>query len=85
MILGCEDCGEDLPYVEIDGYAVGDRLLEGVVFHFFPNRSVKVRDEDAEYFDGLNNRKWLKRIQEFVLETGGGICPTCKKDAYVEE
>lgn len=86
MILGCDDCGENLPYVEVDGYAVGDKLLEGVIFHFFPNRSVKVRDEDAKYFDGLNNRTWLKRIQEYVVDRAENLtCPNCKKEAYVEE
>ena len=86
MILGCEDCGENLPYVEVDGYAVGDKLLEGVIFHFFENRRVTVRDEDAKYFDGLNNRLWLKKIQEYVLDgADNAICPKCKKQAYVEE
>ena len=85
MILGCEDCGENLPHVEVDGYAVGDRLLEGVIFHFFPNRSVKVRDEDADYFKNLNKSLWLKKIQEHVLDGGETLCPLCKEEAYVEE
>jgi hypothetical protein len=84
MELGCEDCG-NLPYVEVDGYCVGDRLLEGVIFRFYPNRSVKVRDEDADYFDGLNKQLWLKRIQEYVVDGADDtICPKCKKEAYVE-
>ena len=86
MILGCEDCGENLPYVEVDGYIVGDTLLEGVIFYFFPNRSVKVRDEDAKYVETLNKRLWLKRIQEHVLSgPDDTMCPKCKKEAYVEE
>ena len=85
MILGCEDCGENLPYVEVGGGGV-DKLLEGIIFHFFPNRGVKVRDEDAEYFDSLNNRTWLKKVQERVLEGADDtICPKCRKQAYVEE
>ena len=85
MILGCEDCGENLPYVEVDGEIVGGLQLAGVVFHFFPNRVVKVRERDAEYFDTLNNRTWLKRIQEHVLATDNTTCPRCHKKAYVDE
>jgi hypothetical protein len=85
VILGCEDCGENLPYVIIDGYGCGDRILEGVLFHFFPNRVVKVRDEDAEYFETLNKTMWIKRVREMALEGEDVICPKCKKEAYVDE
>ena len=85
MILGCEDCGERLPYVIIDGYTVGERILEGVKFHFFPNRTVKVRDEDVEYFETLNKHMWLKRVQALALDGEDVICPKCHKEAYVEE
>ena len=85
MILGCEDCGENLPYVEVDGYIVGGEQLEGVIFHFLPNRSVRVRFQDAEFFDTLNKSMWLKRIQKHVMDGSLAICPKCKKEAYVEE
>jgi hypothetical protein len=85
MILGCEDCGENLPYVIVDGYSVGERILEGVIFHFYPNRTVKVRDEDEEYFNTLNRIMWIKRVRELALEGEDVICPKCKKQAYVEE
>jgi predicted PP-loop superfamily ATPase len=84
MILGCDDCGENLPYVEIDGSSVGDGCLE-VTFHFFENRSVRVRDEDAKLAENLD-RRWLKRIQQGVLDGEfDTICPKCKKKSYVEE
>lgn len=83
MKLECEDCGT-LEYVEVDGYGVGDRLLEGVIFRFYPNRSVKVRPEDEDYFNDLNEKKWIKAIQEYVLEGEDATCPKCKQEATVE-
>ena len=86
MILGCEDCGENLPYVEVYGQHVGGAELEGMIFHFFPNRSVKVRDEDAKDFDLLPRLIWLKRVQQHVMDGADDmICPKCRKQAYVEE
>ncbi len=85
MILGCADCGESLPYVEVDVEVdVGDKLV-GVIFRFYSNRAVRVRSEDEEHFNSIDKRKWLKKIQKFVLETGTGICPQCRKEAYVDE
>ncbi len=91
MILGCEDCGENLPYVEVDGDAaasassLGAMVLEGIVFHFFENRSVRIREEDANLAEDLD-RRWLKRIQQGVLNGEvDTVCPKCKKQAYVEE
>ena len=84
MILGCEDCGENLPYVEVSGYSVGDRILEGITFRFYPNRVVKVEVEGS--IDGLDKQMWLKKVQQYVINGADDtICPKCHKEAYVEE
>lgn len=53
----------------IDGYSVGDTLLEGCMFEcriVGDKIEVKVTDDCAKYFSGLNQEMWLKEISEFV-------------------
>jgi hypothetical protein len=53
----------------IDGYSIGDRLLEGCMFecHIVNDEIVvNVSPPFAKYFSGLNTKKWLTAITESV-------------------
>lgn len=65
---------------QIDGYSVGDRLLEGVLFDVvFQNKtvvSVNVQEDCESYFENLNTTKWLRAIKEYAertLQTGDEV------------
>lgn len=64
----------------IDGYSVGDRILEGVMFKIkFKDvdvLSVEVREEHKKYFNQLNAELWLGRVKkeaERLLRTGDEV------------
>lgn len=78
----CDDCGE-IDCALLDGYQVGDRLLEGVMFEIVPNKEsfdVRVKKEAAHYFKSLNQKKWLKAAREFLPEEDILSCPECGAD-----
>lgn len=60
--------------VVIDGYDVGERLLEGVHIQIAIKKgrfkASLPRASDREYFksQGLNKRHWLKRAEEYAEE-----------------
>lgn len=69
--------GEDLVEIDVaylDGYAVGDRLLEGVMFEcrIDPttgpdwNITVNVCPQHAEYFTALNHEMWLTKMTDYA-------------------
>ena len=74
----CEDCGE-LDYVLIDGYNVGDRVLEDVKFVFYKLKNGDTilaencilenghqhKWEEDSYLKTLNKEYWLKQITDF--------------------
>jgi hypothetical protein len=87
MKFECEDCGP-IEYIEVDGYHVGDRLLEDVMFRVIPDgehpviagkpvNRVEVEPDAVPYFSELNEQLWLRRVLEYA-EEGGGHCPKCK-------
>ena len=61
----------------VDGYGVGDRLLEGVEFECTVDpsldppkiTSVKVVPEAEAYFSQLNEAEWIKAVEEDAQET----------------
>ena len=55
----CDQCG-DIETVEFDGYAFGDRLLEGVYFVADKKGNVTPRADAVDYLKSLNAKKWLK-------------------------
>lgn len=79
-----------IPEAFFDGYSVGDTLLEGVIFRCTivgDKIAVRVTDDCAKYFSGLNEAKWLKEVSEAVND------PDCDSfladergtvDAYLE-
>lgn len=63
---------------QIDGYEVGDRVLEDVMFDVtFKNgkvTKVTVEPSAADYFEGLNTKMWLKEVKntaQHILDDGG--------------
>lgn len=84
FILKCKNCGP-LEHVNVDGYAVGDRLLEGVMFYVRPGKKpgtwkAEVHATDKEYFDDLNTKKWLKAIEDDVADSDTLECCKCGTD-----
>jgi len=80
----CDKCGE-IDHVTVDGYAVGDRVLEGVMFEIRFAKGAKkykatVEDEAREYFSELNQKMWLKRMEKYAGETDTASCPKCGED-----
>ena len=56
--------------VYIDGYPVGDRLLEGVMFECVIRGErvvvTGVTPTCEAYFDCLNRTKWIREVEEFA-------------------
>ena len=82
-------CGE-LAFALADGYAVGDRQLEGVMFRVYADPDadeyrVEVHEPDHPYVKGLNVKHWEKMMRQHVNETDFVECPICKMDVYLEE
>lgn len=85
MKFQCENCGK-VDYALLDGYNVGDRLLEGVMFEIrCINNNIyqaQVTKDCAEYFEDLNKQKWIKAMEEYAAETDVFECPECGEDIY---
>lgn len=60
--------------ITVNGYHVGDRLLEDVWFYAKVNNgipdltTVRVAPYDAVYFSDLNQKKWLQEIREYITD-----------------
>lgn len=73
-----------------DGYAVGDRLLEGVMFDItvdFEAREVvdvKVQKQYERYFDDLNTKKWLQEVKEHAQYTVEDIFANMSEEDALE-
>ena len=82
----CEQCGE-LETVEFDGYAFGDRELEGVFFIADKSGKVTVRDDSKDY---MKKRKhWLKEAKDYIKDVAAQgdseTCPKCRGDCTVSD
>ena len=82
-VFRCTDCG-DLDSVLINGYAVGDRLLEDVLFigTAVKNKvAVAIQPECAAYFATLNQRVWLAEMKRHANRPFADdfICPKCEE------
>lgn len=85
----CDACG-DIDHVVVDGYGVGDRLLEGVEFEIRWNAegtgyTAKVKPEYARYFSDLNEARWLARIAESTEHDDTAACGKCGRDVDLPE
>lgn len=83
MKIFCDECGI-IPKAHYDGYAFGDRMLEGVMFEVevvgseLITKGVKPSNKD--YFSDFNEKKWLETanesLEDVVAEHGEGLnCP----------
>lgn len=65
--------GSLVDHAWVDGYAVGDRLLEGVMFKITIDEDKKFHAEidkfAKDYFNDLNEKKWLKAIEKYASST----------------
>jgi hypothetical protein len=88
MKFDCEQCGK-IDEAFLNGYAVGDRLLEGVMFIVRKNDDGKCRvrlHPDAEpYMQGLNKEMWLERAKIYAEQTDIFECPKCAADVVPDD
>lgn len=85
LTFDCDGCGE-LEYVLVDGYPVGDRLLEGVMFKYFPDGHIEISEDDADYFSNLNEEKWIGAMEESVADYYDiAQCSKCFSDVDLDE
>ena len=86
MRMNCDTCG-DIPMAYLNGYAVGDTLLEGVRFEIRiveGKMSATTHPDDKDYMGDLNEKKWLKEAARFAANSDGDLeCPTCRTEVYV--
>lgn len=88
MNFNCPNCGK-IDHILIDGYEVGDRLLEDVKFRV-SEKNGKTHAElaferDRAYFDDLNTAKWLKAVEEYAEELDVVGCPNCNEEIIFNE
>ena len=93
----CENCAKttlaDFIVVTtalLDGYKVGDRVLEEVMFRITiddDELKAEIREDCAEYFKTLNRKMWLKNIHKALnsgdLDDCHLTCETCGDDIAV--
>ena len=82
-VFRCVDCGE-LDSVLINGYTIGDRLLEDVFFVGTVEKNkvaVVIQPECATYFATLNQKKWLAEVRRYANRPMADdfICPKCEE------
>lgn len=82
----CPGCGETHDYALLDGYHVGDRLLEGVMFE------IRIADDgtftatpaggDMAWLSGLDAPMWIGRAAETAAKWDLFTCPDpkCRDD-----
>jgi hypothetical protein len=69
FVKGDEDAPTEIDVAFLDGYSVGDTLLEGVMFACTVHNGkirVEVDPSCAKYFSGLNEKRWLAEMTEFA-------------------
>jgi hypothetical protein len=77
-----------IPYGLFDGYSVGDRLLEGVLFRVSFDAEDKthviIDTAHADYFEQFNAEMWYKEVREHIDADGDILeCPNCHDDAEI--
>lgn len=69
-----------------DGYPVGDRLLEGVLFItkiVNGKLEVTIHPDDNDYFSTLNTEFWLTKVSNYVQDYDVFIHPQTGEDVYL--
>lgn len=88
MQFNCISCGK-LDFVLFNGYSVGDRLLEDVMFRVRVDDqrkySVDVSLGSRAYFAQFNEQVWLDKVLSYVTNRSDFLaCPTCNDDVSVD-
>lgn len=86
--IKCPGCGTITKTLKFNGYSVGDRLLEGVIFvvKVEDNGNPKVIGVDKAskaYFSQLNEARWITEAQDYVdcmVDDVFAGCPNCEYD-----
>ena len=71
----------------LDGYAFGDRLLEGVTFEIrIKNGKVTAATTLGckSYMADLNEKKWLKEAARFATGYDNLECPNCHSEVVMQ-
>lgn len=79
----CDACGP-IDHIHFDGYAFGDRVLEGVIFRAaFKNGKLVVTPIEGwggPYLRTLSKAHWQKEAEAFAAENDVAQCPKCGAD-----
>lgn len=82
----CDSCGP-IEFVLVDGYDVGDRILEGVKFELRRDEShfkARVVSESCAYMARMGGEeKWLKEVEAYAHEMDVAQCPHCNSEVPV--
>jgi uncharacterized protein (UPF0335 family) len=81
------ESGKTIKTAQFDGYSIGDRLLEGLMFQVDiqddGTMKVYVKPNDQKWFDQFNTTKWLKEAQEFAEKNDIFEDPTSGEDCWL--
>lgn len=82
--LICGSCGE-VEKASLEGYAFGDRLLEGVMFTVHSGGSITPNDnwDKDQYLSGLNKEKWLRKARAHIIDGGIMDCFQCDDEVEI--
>ncbi len=92
MKFKCEDCGKEVDYVLIDGYAVGEREMEDVWFKIISDekgnpKCVGVEQTDDwetdSYLQQFNKEYWYECAEAAAESIEEAKCPLCGGTAVV--
>ena len=78
--------GQQLDTAIFDGYPVGDRLLEGVLFIVKiveGKLEVTIHPNNEKYFSTLNTEYWLKEVTDYVQDYDVFTHPKNGEDVYL--
>jgi len=81
MRFDCPNCGQ-IDKALVDGYGIGDRLLEDVWFEIVidgKKLKVKVDDDAKDYFDQFDSKLWYDIVEKEV-RNGHAECPNCHEE-----
>ena len=95
----CDNCGADLDYVLVDGYAFGDRTMEGVMFKARLSNMkevdgkrkqtgwtcIGVREEDEAYMKQFDWNYWSNLCEEYCERNDLAQCPLCGEEEVLVE
>ena len=80
------DDEQQLDTALFDGYPVGDRLLEGVMFIVnIVNGKLEatIHPDDEGYFSTLNTKLWLKKVTDYIQDYDVFTHPENGEDVYL--